>query len=197
MASTKIVRQVTQGLLKILQSNVPSVGPSGVYAALPDEVGSLTPPFVILYLYQVLESAQLKNSGPRASLASGGQSATIVSDPLALDLYYLLIPGAASGPTTFLTTYDILAESMSAFHDNAIFSPGQLGVTELSDAEARLEFHLTLNPLSTSDIFELWEAVTQPYRLSVAYVVRTVRIDSTDGTDQRLVSERRLTAGQT
>lgn len=191
MATTKIVRQVTQGLMKILQDNVPSVGPSGVYAALPNEVGTLTPPFVILYLYQVLESAQLKNSGPRTRITSG-TTVEVTPDPLAIDLYYLLIPGAASGSTTFLTTYDILAESMRAFHDNAIFSPGQLGIGDLTEEEARSEYHLTLNPLSTSELFELWEAVTEPYRLSVAYVVRTVRIDSDGTTEEQLVSDRRF-----
>jgi hypothetical protein len=200
MASTKIIRQVTQALLKILQANVPSVGSSGVYAAMPDEVASLTPPFLILYLYQVLESPQLRNQGPTTKIVSGppgAQSVEVRKDPLALDLYYLLIPGAASGPTTFLTTYDILAEAARAFHDNGIFSPGQLGVADLTDEEAKLEFHLSMNPLSTSDLFELWEAVTQPYRLSAAYVVRTVRIDSSDETTGRLVTQRRLDVSET
>ena len=64
----------------------------------------------------------------------------------------------------------------------------------VSAAEANLEFRLYINPLSTSDLLRLWEAVHRPYRLSVAYVVRTVRIDSTITATEPLMSEPRLTA---
>jgi hypothetical protein len=58
-----------------------------------------------------------------------------------------------------------------------------------------LKLQLTLNPLPPSELIRLWEAVQQPYRLSVAYVVRTVQIDSELTTDTRLVSERRFVMG--
>lgn len=66
---------------------------------------------------------------------------------------------------------------------------------ELSAEDAKLEFRLTFNPLPTSDVMRLWEAVQQQYRLSVAYVVRTVQIDSDLVLDTRLVSERRFVMG--
>jgi hypothetical protein len=62
--------------------------------------------------------------------------------------------------------------------------------------EAQLEFRITQNPLPTSDLLRLWEAVHRPYRLSVAYVVRTVLIDSTLSTGGQLVTTRRLSASQ-
>jgi hypothetical protein len=54
-----------------------------------------------------------------------------------------------------------------------------------------------MNPLSTSDLLRLWEAVHRPYRLSVAYVVRSVQLDSSLATSAQLATHRRLTAGQT
>lgn len=197
MATPKVIRNVAQSLITILGNNVPSVGGvANVHAARPDAVGSLTPPFLVLYLYQVLESPQLRNSGPTTKVASGS-SVEVTSDPLALDLYFLLIPGADPSTTSsFLVTYDILAEAAVALHDNAIFSPGQLGVSGLTDEEAKLEYQVTMNPLGTGDLFELWQAVNEPYRLSAAYVVRTVRIDSSGTATEKLVAERTLLAGQ-
>jgi hypothetical protein len=204
MATPTIIRSVTEALLKILQTDLAGVlNPTNIVAAPPETVDkATTTQTLILYLYQVLESPYLKNSGasvvvqppllpPPAPGQKTAQTAIVERDPLALDLYYLLIP--FSSENNFLDTYDILGMAMSSFHDNGIFSPAAVGV-QVAPEEANLEFRLSLNPLSTSDLLRLWEAVHRPYRLSVAYVVRTVRIDSTISATERLMSERRVTA---
>ncbi len=197
MASYTIIRSVTEGLLAILQKDFQGVLPlANIKAAPPDQSATASGQTLLLYLYQVLESSTLRNMGPRASIQPSGTGAQVVTlqrDPLALDLYYLLIP--LSDQANFLDTYDILGAAMKSFHDHAIFSPGALGVQGLNAEEAKLEFRLTLNPLATSDLIRLWEAVHQPYRLSVAYVVRTAIIDSDLTTDGRIVSERRIVVG--
>jgi hypothetical protein len=204
MATYTIIRSVTEALLTILQNDL--AGPGGIIpaasivAAPPETVDKVTGQTLILYLYQVLESPFLRNTGTQAILANPSplpppaQKVTVQRDPLALDLYYLLIPFSTEG--NFLDTYDILGAAMRSFHDNGIFSPAALGVSTVAPEEANLEFRLSLNPLSTSDLLRLWEAVHRPYRLSVAYVVRTVQIDSTLSTATQLTDQRHILARQ-
>jgi Pvc16 N-terminal domain len=199
MATPTIIRFVTEALLQILQTDLAAILPqANIVAAPPETVAKVTGQTLIVYLYQVLESPFLKNSGQTNTLSTPNppspQGVTIQQDPLALDLYYLLIP--FSTENNYLDTYDILGAAMNSFHDHGTFSPGSLGVTGLAPEETNLEFHLTLNPLSTSDLLRLWEAVNEPYRLSVAYVVRTVKIDSTIQATGQLVSKRQLTVAQ-
>jgi hypothetical protein len=66
------------------------------------------------------------------------------------------------------------------------------GLASASASDKDLEFRIGFNPLSTGELFELWEAVNQPYRLSVSYVLRTVRIDADQTTSAPLVSERHI-----
>jgi len=122
---------------------------------------------------------------------SGPRTVSITSDPLALDLYYLLIPFSTAN--NFMDTYEILGMAMSSFHNHAVFSPAAVGVAGLFPEERDLEFRISMNPLSTSDLLRVWEAVHRPYRLSVAYVVRTVQIDSAPSRTVPLVSERQVT----
>jgi hypothetical protein len=200
MATSTIIRSVTEALITILRNDLAPTGgtaiipAANIVAAPPETVETVTTQTLILYLYQVLESPFLKNSGYQVSSpVSGGAPAQAVGvrrDPLALDLYYLLIP--FSTENNFLDTYDILGAAMKSFHDHGTFSPAALGVPQLATEEANLEFRLSMNPLSTSDLLRLWEAVHRPYRLSVAYVVRTVQIDSALSTTAQLVSQTQM-----
>jgi hypothetical protein len=195
MATPTIIRFVTEALLQILQKDLAGILPSSnIVAAPPETVDRVTGQTLILYLYQVLESPFLKNIGAHTVLQPpnppAARTAIVERDPLAIDLYYLLIP--FSTDNSFLDTYDILGAAMNSFHDHGTFSPAAVGVTGLSPQEASLEFHLSMNPLSTSDLLRLWEAVHRPYRLSVAYVVRTVQIDSTLSRTEQLMSGRGL-----
>ena len=205
MATSTIIRYVTQALLTILQTDLdtnasPQILPKGKIVAAPPELVATEPDqILILYLYQVLESPFLRNVGTQAVVQPpsprSAQQVTVQRDPLALDLYYLLIP-FSKRDDNYLDTYDILGAAMKSFHDHGTFSPGALGVEGLTPEEAQLEFRLSPNPLSTSDLMRLWEAVNEPYRLSVAYVVRTVLIDSTLSTSGQLASTRNITVGQ-
>jgi hypothetical protein len=193
MASSTIIRSVTQSLLKILQTDLdPLVASASIKAAPPEKLADESGAVVYVYLYQVLENAQLRNAGPTRT--PGQSPAVLRSDPLALDLYFLVIPFASS--SNYLDTYTILGKTMQSLHDHAIFSPGQLGISDLTEDEAKQEYRLTLNPLPPGDMFELWQAVSQPYRLSIAYMVRTVTLDSSRTTTTKLVSERLVQASR-
>lgn len=195
-ASPSIIRHVTSALLEILQQALGGIlAPGEIQAAPPETIPALQSgqQMLVLYLYRVVESPELKNQGPDYEVLPAGDGAPSVRvrrDPLALNLHYLLIP--FSGEGAFLETYEMLGHAMKAFHDHAIFSPGQLGVSGLTEAERPLEFRLTQEPLTTDQLSNIWEAVHAPYRLSVSYCVRTVQIVSDLAVTGRRVTTRRL-----
>lgn len=194
MASTFIIRKVTESLLAILRHDLAAITaspPTDIRAGRPESASDvLQARTLLLYLYQVVESPFLKNVGPRTETGPGG-SITVRQDPLALELYYLIIPGASDAG--FLETYDILGAAMRSLHDHGSFTLGEwllegAALPDLTPEEKNLQVHVDFNRLDTADLIRIWEAVHHPYRLSVSYVVRTVQIDS-----QRAVTGRRVT----
>ncbi len=202
MADRYIVRQITASLLEILRHDLSDTAPpvilprGNIKAAPPEDIEDITAETLILYLYQVIESPYLKNVGPRATTTPSGTSAEVRKDPLALDLYYLLIPGAPVEPEdAYLDTYDILGAAMASLHDHGSFTLGDWlpsAPTEHKDLQFRVDF----NRMETSDLIRIWEAVQRPYRLSVSYVVRTARIESQLVVETPLVSQRNITLTQ-
>ncbi|MCA9595100.1 MAG: DUF4255 domain-containing protein [Myxococcales bacterium] len=190
MADASIIKQATQALVEILKT---APGGFPVLSGPPERATGVSSSTLILYLYQVLESSTAKNSGPRRTVISStgkAQNIVVERDPLALDLYFLIIPATkVDDDLAFLDTYQMLGEAALALHDNGVFTLGQW----VSDPAVKdIKLQVTMNPLTTTQLFELWEAVNQPYRLSVSYVVRTVRIDSQLTTDTPLVSKRQM-----
>lgn len=197
-ASPEIIQHVTNALIKVVESGFdPALTTGTVGAKPPDLIASMTTGEAIsLYLYRVVESPDLKNQGPYYETIAGEPGQVRVRrDPLALNLHYLLIPYA--NESSYLETYSFLGHAMKALHDNAIVTLGDWGVPGLSAGETALEVRVTPEPLTTSELAQIWEAVHQPYRLSVSYVVRTVQIASNDVEDVRRVTERRLHVEQT
>jgi hypothetical protein len=184
MASTFIIRKVTEALLGILRNDLATITTSPattIRAGRPESASDvLDAETLLLYLYQVVESPFLKNVGPKAEPVSGN-GILVRKDPLALELYYLIIPGASDNG--FLETYDILGAAMRSFHDHGTFTlgdwvPSDSLLPALTTDEAKLQIHIDFNRLETADLIRIWEAVHHPYRLSVSYIVRTLQIDS-------------------
>jgi hypothetical protein len=73
---------------------------------------------------------------------------------------------------------------MSALYDNAVLLPGDIALAlAASDLQNQVErVRITLQPLSVEEIFRLWSGFQSQYRISVAYEVSVVLIDSTKPT---------------
>ena len=194
MATSRIVRHVTQALLGILRNDIASgtgaiIDPDNIKASPPEEIEDVTASTLILFLYQVVENPFLKNTGPKITVAPPPPQ--VQSDALALDLYYLLIPGASL--ETYIDTYDVLGAAMRSFHDHGSFTLGDWVLAEdIDPTEAALQFRIDFNRLETADLIRIWEAVQKSYRLSVSYVIRTVQIDSQLVEGRQLVTERQF-----
>ncbi len=121
-----------------------------------------------LWLYQVQQNEFLRNVRPERV----PDDASIVRmPPLALNLFYLLTPSTKTMEGNQL----VLGRSMQILHDNPV-----LPVKSGQDAKkAEEEIRISMCHRDLRELAEVWEALQQPYRLSVCYEVRVPRIEST------------------
>jgi len=120
------------------------------------------------WLYQIVPNEFLRNS-PDVRRRVQADDTTQFYPPLALDLLYLLTPSTGSD----IGDQQVLGRAMQVFHDQSI-----LRMVSTQDPTRAEELHVSLAPRTISELAEVWEAMQQPYRLSVCYEVRVVRIDS-------------------
>jgi hypothetical protein len=117
-----------------------------------------------LWCYRVEENEHVKNQ----PMLGGATAASQRVPPLALNLYYLVTPFGPSGEADHL----ILGKAMQALYDN--------GVVLLRDpvAEIAEELRIIFCRLTLEELTRIWEALREPYRLSVCYQVRVTRVES-------------------
>jgi hypothetical protein len=133
-----------------------------------------------LFLYRVNVDEHLRNASRRHDPVNGKM-------PLAVDLNYLMTVWANSA----LAEHSILAWAMRQFH----FRP-MLDISSLSPEggwNSGDAVQLIPSELSTAEIMSIWDSMSPPYRLSVAYMVRVVQIDSDQLADERRVVATRHT----
>jgi len=99
--------------------------------------------------------------------------------PLALDLFYLVTAYGSKDDETL--SHRLLGQAMRCLHDHAL-----LGTEELRNALPGNDLHaqgervrITHQPLSLEEMSKLWTAFQTQYRISSAYKVSVVLIEST------------------
>jgi hypothetical protein len=125
-----------------------------------------------IFLYRVNYSAAWRNTG-RSINAKSGESA---QPPLALDLFYIL--SAYGKDDEDGNGHRLLGLTMSILNDNPILS---FDKDTLSGNDLYLQaehVRITPTPFSLDDLSKLWMSFQIPYRVSVAYQVSVVLIDS-------------------
>jgi hypothetical protein len=121
---------------------------------------------VSVWLYKVSRMSEMLNEPPERRSANQIQRV-----PLPVELHYLVTP-VLQDP---LTRHTVLGRVLQVFHDNAILRGGDLqGVLAGTSEQLRLNLEaLTLEQLSL-----VWDALSEPYQISVTYLVQVVKIDS-------------------
>lgn len=129
-----------------------------------------------LWLYQITENEFVKNQPLIRTQGNGSNGqAQVQFPPLALNLFYLVTPFASSNTDNGESDHLLIGKTMQAFYDNAsTLLTGDPDDEEVSSEE----LHLIFRRISLEELTRVWEALQEPYRLSVCYEVRVTRIDS-------------------
>ena len=129
---------------------------------------------VNLFLYHVEHSATWRNMDIPDRIKQGETG----HPPLALNLYYVITAYGENGSE--LIGHLLLGKAMTLLHDHAVF-----GRTEIKDAFALSGLHeqierlrITPQPISLDEVSKLWTGFQTQYRLSAAYQVSVVLIES-------------------
>lgn len=136
--------------------------------------------FLSVYLFRILENADLKNRPLIPNAAPVYQY-----PPLALNFFYLITPLTNSSEND----QRLIGKTMQVLYDHAIVDGSELHGLLQTNAE---EIRLSLNPCTLEDITKLWCAFLRPFRLSVTYEVRAVLVDSERTTRVERVRRKRL-----
>lgn len=186
MSNALAVAAVTSTLQALLEQGVRSgsqLGDTTVTMLAPDRArdSASTANQLNLFLYQLLPNAAWRNQDLPRQLMPGETGMA----PLALELYYLITAYGRNNDTAQPFSHQLLARAMNVLHDHAVLAPGEIrsavaAALPESDLDRQLErVRITLQPMSVEDISKLWTAFQTQYRLSVAYQVTVVLIEST------------------
>ncbi len=189
MASSGVISDVSQTLINALDNALSSLFPAPApQAILHDLQGTIStnPATLAVMLYEVIEDATTRNRPFQRAQTPAGR--VLRKPPITLILRYMIVPYAGDR----LTEHQMLGRAMQTIYDNSIFSgpelrgaPAPVGLVGSADILAA-----TLDPLAVDQRSRIWEALQEPYRLSVCYQVRVASIDSTSDAPVSLVRSR-------
>jgi len=118
-----------------------------------------------VWLYSVSQNEFVRNENPPREAKSG------TSLPLTLNLHYLVTPLSANGELDLM----VIGKVLQIFSD----IPAIVLASELDDIHE--ELHILLARTPPDEMSRIWEALKEPYRLSLCYQIRAVRINSASG----------------
>lgn len=140
---------------------------------------------VNIFLYRVTENGYLANQEVPVRRTPGGTG----RPPLCLDLHYLITAygtTAANEQVNDVLGQITLGSAMRVLYDNAILTDDMVTtnapINPILDPSVLGQFkHLKicLESFNLEELSKIWTALTLPYRLSAAYQVSLVQIDST------------------
>jgi hypothetical protein len=121
---------------------------------------------ISVWLYKVSRMAEMLNEPPER--VGPNQIARV---PLPILLFYLVTPITAHPETR----HTLLGKVLQVMYDHAILRGADLKGTLAGTTE---QLRINLEALSLEELSLVWEALSEPYQLSVTYLVQVVKIDS-------------------
>jgi hypothetical protein len=196
MSDFRAIGGVSASLQMLLQDRMerPEGTPSvivtvGTPRSGSDDVPAREDPRVNLFLYRVSENGDIQNQ----EIPGHGSQGAFGYPPLSLNLYYLMTAFGSEavqndGALLFNETlaHFLLGSAMRVFHDYSILTeqlltvrpPIGMPVLHESLLGAYERVKLTLEPISLEDVSKVWMALALRYRLSAAYSITVVQIES-------------------
>jgi hypothetical protein len=174
MSNSRVLRETSKALQRILwesfqadddiTGNAIVTSEQDIVFSNPTETARNSANRLSLWLYQVTENEFLKNQ----PVTAGGAHTTIRDPPLVLNLFFLITPFAPSREGDLL----LLGSTMRTLYDNPIV------LLRRPQEEVFEDLRIVLCRLTLEELTRIWEALREPYRLSVCYQVRVTHIDS-------------------
>ncbi|MHC4177779.1 MAG: Pvc16 family protein [Planctomycetota bacterium] len=178
MSNSLAIAAVTATLRRLLAAGLDAYIPNGdrvTVKTLDKARDDKTDNQVNVYLYNTVSNPGFTNMDMPGKVKSGETAIP----PLALNLFYLITAYGENDDERI--SHCLLGKAMSVLHDHPV-----LGREEIKDALADNDLHqqvervrITPQPLTLDEVSKLWTAFQTQYRISAAYQVSVVLIDST------------------
>jgi hypothetical protein len=190
MSSYLIISEVSAILRQILWESFesdsivqPIIGSeSAIVMVNPTETAQDSSNRLSLWLYQITEDEFVKNR----PMVRGTNGNTSQYPPLTLNFYYLVTPFAPSGESNQI----VLGKTLQVLYDNAII------IISDPDNDIAEELRIILCRLTLEELTRIWDALREPYRLSVCYQIRVAEIDSQRIPEHARIIERNAVFGK-
>lgn len=189
MSNSLAIAAVTESLRSLLDRRVnaaPAVDPGSdpalagtqVTTRPPDRarVGGANGNQLNLFLYQTSPNAAWRNLPPQERTRTGERA----HPGLALDLHYLLTAYGQDDDAAAILAQRLLGRAMSVLHDHTVLSREEIRDALLgNDLHEQFErIRITPETLPLEELSKLWATFQTQYRISAAYAVTVVLIDS-------------------
>ena len=177
MSNSLAVATVTSALQQLLTQAVKAFPGGARVTVRPPDKARLTPAInqLNVFLYHTTIDAAWRNQDMPA--IRPGETGF---PPLPLVLHYV-ITAYGEGDEDDIKAHQLLGRAMSVLHDHPILGPGEFtNLVTGTDLQNQVErVRVTAQVLTVDDMYKLWTAFQTQYRISAAYEVSVVLIDST------------------
>jgi len=136
---------------------------------------------VNVFLYHTAPNAAWRNMDIPIQVKPGETA----FPPLALNLYYIITAYGQNNDD--ILSHNLMGRAMSVLHDHSVLSPDEIATIpnpngDPLDSGLPKQFErlrITPETLTSEEMYKLWSAFQTHYRISAAYQVSVVLIDST------------------
>jgi len=180
MSNAQVIAATTATLRQLLVTGVPqrdaAIANVAVSTVPLDRVGAdMTRPVLNLFLYQATLNGAWRNRA--AAQARPGEGPL---PPLALDLHYLLTAYGQVDVQQGDFSHRVLGAAASVLHDHPVLGADEIvGALSLKPALRQVErVRIAPLPMTLEEMSKLWTTFQTNYRVSVAYEVSVVLIES-------------------
>ncbi|HEY9030565.1 MAG TPA: DUF4255 domain-containing protein [Kangiella sp.] len=167
---------VTTSLKKLVETNVANLlGETITVSTMPPEMVPGTTKTINLYLYHISEDPHYKNHSGYL-----GTQPPIASQPMALNLYYILTPHfGVNDQFDAITQQQLIGLAMKTFHDYPVINDDlNIGPDDILDDDLKGDgntIEISLRPVTPEDTLNFWAAEDRKTaRLSAFYEVRVI-----------------------
>ncbi|HJQ31296.1 MAG TPA: DUF4255 domain-containing protein [Pyrinomonadaceae bacterium] len=187
MSNSLSIAAVTATLRKLIEDQIkadPAPTDTEVTTQPPDKVPEKPGNLINIFLYQTALNAAWRNAD-----MPGVKRGETGLPPLALDLYYLVTAYSKNDDKPEPDSHQLLGRAMSILHDHPLLSaadikaalpaPGSsIDVNDFDIYDQIERVRITPRPMTLDEISKLWTMFQVKYRISAAYQVSVVLIES-------------------